>query len=165
MVMQQALEAGLMTGQESAPVAGSIWPRAAVLRCLSQLLCHTPRSRRVSVLVLGIIVLSLADLFITLAYLKANWMMEANPLAAWIIQNSRSPLALALFKIGSVGVCAALLYRPRHHRSGEVAAWCALAVLILMSVMWHDYASHFDNPEAIMEQMAVAHDDGRLGLP
>lgn len=126
-------------------------------------LCH--RSRRVTLLVLGIMILSFADLVVTLAYLKAHWMMEANPIAAYLISSTQSPWALVAFKGASVGICVALLYRVRHCVAAEIAAWCALCILAGMSLMWHTYSAHFDNPEEmLMAQMTIG-DDPRIGLP
>jgi hypothetical protein len=132
-------------------------PRAATMESL--------RARRVTLLVLGIIVLSLGDLAVTLAYLRANWMMEANPIAAYIIRTTQSPWALAAFKCCTVAICATLLYRMRHFRSGEVAAWCGMAVLTVMSIMWRSYADHLQDAEVFLAQTATTYQDGRLGLP
>jgi hypothetical protein len=127
---------------------------------------HAWRARRVTLLVSGIVVLSLADLAITLTYLRANWMMEANPLAAYIIRTTQSPWALAAFKCCTVGVCAALLFHLRRFRSGEVAAWCGIGVLTIMAMMWHAYADHLDdNQEVLLAHTGPAYEDGRLGLP
>lgn len=122
------------------------------------------RSRRVTMLILGIIVLSIADLAVTIAYLQANSMMEANPIAAYVIKSTQSAWALTAFKLATVAVCATLLYRLRHYPSGEAAAWCAVAVLAVMSVMWRSYSRTIDaSAELILAQASV--DDGRLGLP
>jgi hypothetical protein len=112
------------------------------------------RARRVLILLVGVMTLSLADLLITLTYLQANWMMEANPIAAWIIRNTPSlgvtTAALASFKIGTVGVCVSLLYSLRWSRAGEAAAWVAVGVLTVMAVMWHQYAGHFEETDTVM---------------
>ncbi len=127
---------------------------------------QTRRARRVTLLVLGIIVLSLVDLAITLAYLRANWMMEANPLAAYIIRSTNSPWVLAAFKGCTVAICAALLYRLRRFRSGEIAAWCGIGVLTVMAIMWHAYADHMDDhQEMLLAHTGMSYDDDRLGLP
>jgi hypothetical protein len=123
------------------------------------------RSRRVMVLVAGIIILSVADFVVTLAFLRANWMMEANPIAAYLIEETQSPWILAAFKAVTVGVCVGLLYRVRHHRCGEVAAWCAMVILTIMSLMWHSYSSHFDGPEDIMLAQFNTSGEQVLGMP
>jgi hypothetical protein len=105
------------------------------------------RPRRVTVLLMGVMVLSLADLIVTLAHLRSIGMMEANPIAAFIIRSTQSPISLIAFKALSVGVCVALLYRIRRHVEGEFAAWFAVAILAFMSFQWHSYTRHLDNPE------------------
>ncbi len=140
------------------------WPRPPAPSAAQVM--ETLRARRVTILVVGIIALSLGDLIVTLAYLKANWMMEANPLAAWLIKTTQSSWALAAFKCCTVGICAALLLKLRRFHSGEVAAWCGIAVLSIMAVMWHAYAQHFDDPEILfLAQNLITYDDSRLGLP
>lgn len=129
---------------------------------------RSSRGRRVTVLLLGVIVLSLADLVITLAFLRANWMMEANPIAAYIIRTTQSSWSLICFKCLTVLICAALLYRARHFRSGEVAAWSAVGVLAALSVMWHSYAAGIDEADIVLASANAStstFDDGRLGLP
>jgi hypothetical protein len=123
------------------------------------------RSRRVTLLLLGIIALSAADLAVTLAFLRAQWMMEANPIAAYLIQTTQSAWALALFKACSVGTCVAVLYRLRRSMAGEVAAWLSIAILTVMSVMWHAYARHLDAHEEILLAQIGSCTDDRLALP
>ena len=123
------------------------------------------RSRRVTLLVISIVVLSLADLFVTIAFLRANWMMEANPIAEWLIRYTQSPWTLAAFKLTTVGICVAVLHRLRHYRSGEIAAWCGFGILTVMSLMWHGYARHFDESELHTTTQTAAADDLRLDMP
>lgn len=104
------------------------------------------RSRRVLLLVAGIILLSLGDLAVTVAFLKAEWMLEANPIAAALIRSTQSAWALAAFKAASVGICVAVLLRLRRHRICEVAAWAGMAILSATAIMWGSYARHFDDP-------------------
>jgi hypothetical protein len=123
------------------------------------------RSRRVAVLMLGVIVLSLADLFITLAYLRAQWMMEANPIAVFVIKSTQSPWSIAAFKGLTVLVCVSLLMKARKHLAAEVAAWCAVAILAVLSVMWHNYANHVEDNAALILAQTGSTDDVLLGLP
>jgi len=123
------------------------------------------RSRRVIVLITGIIILSVADLAVTLEFLQAKWMIEANPIAAYLIRSTQSPWALAAFKMLTVGICVFLLYRLRHKAAGEAAAWLAVAILAIMSLMWHSYSTHFDGPDDILLVQSDVTQDMRLGLP
>ena len=97
------------------------------------------RSRRVILLIVGVMVLSLADLLVTLLHLKSRGMMEANPIAAWIIGHTGSVSLLAVYKVATVGVCVGLLYRLRRHVEGELAAWCAVMILAMVSLNWYRY--------------------------
>lgn len=107
------------------------------------------RARRVIVLLAGVIVLSLGDLVVTLAHLCSIGMIEANPIADFLIRHTQSPISLISFKLLTLGVCVALLYKVRRHVEGECAAWLAVGILTLMSFHWHNYARHLENPELV----------------
>lgn len=92
----------------------------------------------------GVVVLSLADLLVTLLHLGSHGMMEANPIAAWIIGHTGSVWLLAAFKAGTVAVCVGLLYRVRRHVEGEVASWCAIVILAIVSFHWYQYTRETD---------------------
>ena len=104
------------------------------------------RSRRVSVLIVGIVLLSIADLMVTLAYARGGGMMEANPIVIYLAKMTQSPLSLACYKMLTVTICVALLFRLRKHAASEIAAWCAVAILAGMSVMWHNYSAEVECP-------------------
>ena len=111
------------------------------------------RSRRVVLLIVGIVLLSLGDLVITLILLKSTGMAEANPIASYLIRSTGSGFVLAAYKALTVGVCVSLLYRLRPSVEGEVAAWCAMAVLALTAVQWYQYMHELDD----LDQMELAH--------
>lgn len=52
---------------------------------------------------------------------------------------------LAAFKAATVGVCVLLLYRLRRHVEGEVAAWCAVMILAVVSFNWYRYTREIDS--------------------
>lgn len=108
------------------------------------------RSRRMVLLIIGIVVLSAADLLVTVAFAQAGGMMEANPIALFVARFTESPWALAAYKAVTVGICVALLYRLRRYASGEAAGWCCVAILAVMSLMWHHYSNTLANPEELM---------------
>ena len=91
-------------------------------------------------LLLGIVLLSVADLTLTLTYLTSVGLVEGNPIAAWLIHTTRSPWALALYKTFTVAICVSLLYRMRQRREGELAAWCSVLILVALSIWWNRYA-------------------------
>lgn len=107
------------------------------------------RPRRVTILLAGVIILSLADLAMTLNHLTTVGMIEANPVAAFLIRSTGSPWILTAFKLLTVGICVSLLYGLRRHLESEVAAWCALVVLVVVSFVWHVYARQIDDPESL----------------
>lgn len=127
-------------------------------------LLASTRARRVSLLILGIILLSVADLLITVTHLRSVGMMEANPIAAFLIRTTRSPWILVAYKSLTVSLCAVLLFHARRHVTGELAAWLSLFILAGMSVLWHRYSTHFDQPEQIRLAQSAAGPDEWLYL-
>ena len=121
------------------------------------------RSRRVIVLLCGILVLSVADLYVTLEHLRTVGMLEANPIAAYLIRTTGSAWVLAAYKMATVGVCLTLLFRLRRHGEGEFAAWCAVVILTALSLMWHTYAEELDHP-AELEWVRTTNADNWLHL-
>lgn len=107
------------------------------------------RERRVVVLLLGIIALSVADLVITITHLKTIGMIEANPIAAYLIAATQSTWILILYKLSTVGISVSLLYFARNYRVGEIATWSALAILVGMSVSWHNYSAYVGDIEQV----------------
>jgi hypothetical protein len=105
------------------------------------------RSRRVILLIVGIVLLSLGDLLITITYLQSTGMLEANPIAGYIIRVTGSVSILTAYKALTVGICVGLLYRLRRLVEGEVAAWCAVSILAFMSFQWYHYARQFDTTD------------------
>jgi hypothetical protein len=103
------------------------------------------RVRRVIVLLGAIVVLSLADLIVTLGHLKSTGMIEANPIAAYLIRVTHSPWVLAEYKCLTVGICVTLLYRLRRRAWGEVGAWCAVGILTVMALLWHTYSTELQS--------------------
>jgi len=107
---------------------------------------RTGRARRVMVLLGGIIVLSLADLIVTVGHLRSIGMVEANPIAAYLIRVTQSPWVLAEFKCLTVIICVALLYRLRRRIEGEVGAWCAVVILAALALLRHTYSTELEFP-------------------
>ena len=80
------------------------------------------RPRRVVVLIVGIILLSLGDLAITLIDLRSTGMMEANPIAGYPIRLTQSASALVAYKMLTVGMC--------------VGSACCLAFAVTLRMRW-----------------------------
>lgn len=103
------------------------------------------RVRRVIVLLGAVVVLSLADLIVTLGHLRSTGMIEANPIAAYLIRVTQSPWVLAEYKCLTVGICVTLLYRLRRRAWGEVGAWCAVGILTVTALLWHTYSRELES--------------------
>ncbi len=97
------------------------------------------RPRRVVLLIVGIVVLSIGDLGVTLLHLKSSGMIEANPVAAWIIAHTGSGALLTAYKAVTVAICVGLLFRLRRHVEGEIGAWCAVLIMAAVSIQWYQY--------------------------
>lgn len=110
------------------------------------------RARRVCLLLVGIVLLSLADLALTITHLRTIGMLEANPIAAFLISSTQSWVMLSAYKVGTVGACVMLLYQTRRHSASELASWFGVAVLAGMSVVWHLYSHEMEQPE-IMQML------------
>jgi Domain of unknown function (DUF5658) len=107
------------------------------------------RGRRVVVLLFAIILFSLGDLVLTIAHLRSTGMVEANPIAAYILVNSRSLGLLTTYKLATVAISVLLLYQLRRHVQGEVAAWIAACILLALSYHWNQYAIMLDDIDPI----------------
>jgi hypothetical protein len=112
----------------------------------SNLILYCPaevqRSERVTWLLSGVIILSLADLFLTISYLTSVGMSEGNPIALWLLQTTNSVWPLVLYKALTVAICVTLLYRTRRKRQSELASWCAMLILVTLSIWWNQYSRY-----------------------
>ena len=100
------------------------------------------RSERVTWLLAGVIGLSLVDLFLTISYLTTVGMSEGNPIAVWLLSATNSVWPLIFYKLGTVAVCVSLLYANRFRREGELASWCAMIILVALSIWWNQYSRY-----------------------
>ncbi len=120
----------------------------------------TSRERRVYILVTLMIMLGLGDLYATVMHAFYFGMGELNPIARWLI-NAGDPLALILFKLGTMGVAVGLLLKARHRPSGEIGCWLLALVLVALTLYWHQYHVMLDSQLAgvhyseVGEQMRI----------
>src|SRR5262245_53029298 len=117
------------------PIGSRTGPLADLLNRAAQ---PAARSRRVCILLAGILVMSLADLDMTLSYARSLGLLEGNPIAR-LVMTYGSAWVLALWKIASVALCVFILFRARRTRYAEVAAWVCFVVLVWLSVRWMIY--------------------------
>jgi len=121
------------------------------------------RRVRVTVLLAGILTLSVSDLVMTLTNLHTTGMAEANPIARLIIEHSSS-LGLVAYKLITVSVCLALLYRLRNSIQSEIASWVGIAILAGLSVYWGHYSAHMHDADALEVRLAGDLDERWLTL-
>ncbi len=93
------------------------------------------RDARVLLLLTGVLIMSLADLALTLLCLSGPGMPEDNPIARWIISLG-SPAALVAFKLACLLLASLVLYKARHTTAAEIGLWIAFAVLTWLSFRW-----------------------------
>jgi len=98
------------------------------------------RAVRVWFLVATIVLLSLSDLYMTLAHLRSGGMGEANPIARMVISYN-SPALLSAWKCACVALAAMILILARFRRSGEVACWVSTVVLTALTIHWISYSA------------------------
>lgn len=100
----------------------------------------TCRSSRVLLLLGCILILSAADLLLTVIHLQHFGLAEANPIVIFLVQSFQSLWVLAAFKLATVTLCLGFLFRARHHVAGEYGAWVATIILTIVLLVWQDYS-------------------------
>jgi hypothetical protein len=96
------------------------------------------RSRRVCILLTAIVLMSLADLDMTLAYARSVGLLEGNPLAR-LVMTYGSSWILALWKVASVALCIFILFSARRTRFAEIGAWICFMVMVWLTLRWVTY--------------------------
>ncbi|MGY8752548.1 MAG: DUF5658 family protein [Phycisphaerales bacterium] len=113
-----------------------------VIHSKQETVSSAQRAERVIWLLGGVVFLSFADLFLTITYLTTVGMSEGNPIAHWLLETTNSVWPLAVYKVFTVAVCVTLLYCNRHKRQSELASWCAVMILVSLSVWWNQYSRY-----------------------
>lgn len=132
-----------------------------VLRALS---CPRCRSRRVIILLCGIVLMSLGDLYMTLEHLTHVGMPEANPFAHAIIQYG-SRTGLIVWKLATVLLATGILFYARRRWSAEAAAVFSCAVMTWLTVRWLDYSTHIGQLSRQGQELVSAEDSIWVSLP
>jgi len=99
------------------------------------------RARRVTLLVLGMTCLSLADLALTLAHMRSFGMFEVNPVARAMLAIGGVD-QLVRYKLFTIAVSGGILYLLRRDRRAEICAWICCAALAGLSLHWGRYSTH-----------------------
>lgn len=102
--------------------------------------------RRVALLAVLITIMGLADLAMTLTYMRSTGMFELNPLARLMVATGGES-QLVIFKLLTLSCSAGVLYLLRRHRIVEPTAWCCALVMAALTAHWISYNHHIDNPD------------------
>ncbi len=100
------------------------------------------RGRRVMLLALLVLLLSIGDLLTTLIFLQSTGMEEVNPVAKFVMQSG-SVMNILIFKAGSVFTCLSVILLIRFRWQGELAAWIATFILVSLTAYWYVYTHQF----------------------
>lgn len=96
------------------------------------------RRRRVTLLVLAMALMGLADLALTLTFMTSVGMYEVNPIARFMVAVGGAG-QLVRYKLFTIVLSGGILYLLRHHKTAERCAWLSCAGLLALSLHWSDY--------------------------
>ena len=113
------------------------------------------RPFRVIALLVIVVLLSLTDLYMTLLHLLSFGMLEANPVARWIMEYG-SPAALIIWKLITVGIAVGILFWARRRRAAEWGAAICCFVLLALTAQWISYNLRVSDATADLHAAAKA---------
>lgn len=96
------------------------------------------RSRRVVSLLAAVVLMSIADLEMTLGFATSGGFLEANPIAHFIMQHG-SVSAVAAWKLLTILFFSLILYRARKTTVAEYAAWFCFVAMLWLMLRWNGY--------------------------
>ena len=99
------------------------------------------RGLRVISLCVVILIISIADLELTLRFLTSGGMAEGNPLARYIMGFNCQWL-LAAWKLMLTAVACGTLLGLRTRLTAELGAWLCAAVMVWLAIRWGFYADY-----------------------
>lgn len=108
------------------------------------------RATRVLLLLGAALIVSVADLVMTLRFVTSVGMIEANPIARWIMKSGDAT-TLTIFKMVLTLLSLGTIFFFRRHRSAEIAAWFCFGVMLLLSLHWLDFVSSVQNEGYVSE--------------
>lgn len=120
---------------------------AEALSCTARLESEPARAarrRRLYLAMVALVLMGLADLYCTLAYMTTSGMIEVNPVARAMITIGEGP-QLILFKIFTMALSCGALFLARENRRSETAAWLCTVVMLALTLHWTSYNSHAPN--------------------
>lgn len=113
------------------------------------------RPRVVVLLIIAIVLMGLADLGLTLTYMRGVGMIEANPIARYMLSIGHER-QLILYKLSSLALCCGTLFLIRRHRKAERCAWLCTAIMVGLSIHWTRYNAAMQSMHREMTEVALA---------
>jgi hypothetical protein len=110
------------------------------------------RARRIGWLIVAMTLMGAADLLCTLTYMRTSGMLEANPIARFVLLAG-SAEQLVMFKVLMMLLSCGTLYLARRHRKAEACAWVCTAMMFLLTLHWINFnrsISSFTNDMAVL---------------
>lgn len=98
------------------------------------------RATRVLLLLGTALIVSVADLVMTLKFVTSVGMIEANPIARWIMRYGDAT-GLTMFKMILTLASLGTIFYFRKRRSAEIAAWVAFVIMLALSLRWFNFVS------------------------
>ncbi|TVQ75752.1 MAG: hypothetical protein EA380_10105 [Phycisphaeraceae bacterium] len=95
--------------------------------------------RRLFLAMCAIVLMGLTDLACTIIYLTNIGLLEANPIARWVIVQTGVGGLIAYKSATMLFTCGAL-YAIRRHRASERCAWICATILLGLMAHW----AHFN---------------------
>jgi len=113
------------------------------------------RSLRVTLLAAAMLLMGLADLQLTLTYMRSVGLIELNPIAREMVEIGGAR-QLVMYKLLSIAMSAGVLYLLRRHALAERCAWASCALLLALTMHWVRYNdAAIENPAAAVAQLAA----------
>lgn len=98
------------------------------------------RATRVLLLLGTALIVSVADLVMTLKFVTSVGMIEANPIARWIMKSGDAT-TLTIFKMVLTLASLGVIFYFRKKRSAEIAAWVAFGIMLALSLRWFNFVT------------------------
>jgi len=119
------------------------------------------RGRRVTLLLVAISLMGIADLLCTLTYMHTIGMVESNPIALHMIEIN-GPRQLVLFKLLTMLLSCSALYIGRFTRRAEFCTWLCVGILLALMIHWVRYNR---NINSLTNEIAVIALSAQHDLP
>jgi hypothetical protein len=98
---------------------------------------HT-RATRVTILLIATFLMGLADLALTLEFVTSSGMVEANPIARYVMAHNSTGIVI-LWKLATMFLGLGILFWARRSKGAELGTWLCFLVMAALSFHWLTY--------------------------